>query len=152
MTRKFRLVTRKQTRCLKVSIPLSIYLNEKTSKIQNIQEKVIATGLPTGWIQQPTNDNTLLWFTHPVSSSLINVQINESLNVTIKVDGHKQTGESLSGISRSIESVSDLFQILSDISKLHICKGNTIEEFASVIDEETPKGMRMGKYIRILKS
>ena len=103
MPKKFRLITRKRTRCLKVSIPISIYLNEKTSKILDIQDKITASGLPTGWIQQPTNDDTLLWFTHPVSSSLINVQINESLHVTIK-DGHEQTGESLSGISTSIQS------------------------------------------------
>ena len=50
----------------------------------------------------------------------------------------------------SIQSVRDLYQTLTH-NELHICKESTTEEFASVIDEEILKGVRMGKYNLLFK-
>ena len=98
MGRKLRLHQRKyfdklqryKNETLQVSLPISIYYNEKTHNLQQLQERVDTLGLPTGWVQQPNQADETMVFTTLISSTFIMVvKINESLNVELKYDGHQ---------------------------------------------------------------
>ena len=159
MCRKLRLHQRKyfdklqryKNKTLQVSLPISVYYNEKTHNLQQLQERVDTLELPTGWVQQPNRIDETIVFTTLISTTVIMVvKINESLYVELKCDGHQINLHNSSQTLRylkKIESIHDLHNVLTNIITHNMCKGNSAEDFSEILGDETTwhTTVRMGK-------
>ena len=138
---------------LKISLPITIYLNKTIKNLQELHERVNVLGIPTGWNKLDHEESLVL---ARLYSSLGNAQavvilvtIDQSLHLTIQFDGHKLNLDEFQ-IQNKVNSFRQLNSVLSQIKGYCVCQGNLIEDFADVLTEETPTTTIMGKIQEII--
>ena len=78
------------------------------------------------------------------TSCCLLVTIDQSLDLTLQLDGHKLNLDEFQ-IPNKVNSFRQLNSVLSQIKGYCVCQGNLIEDFADILTEETQTTTIMGK-------
>ena len=134
-----------------VSVPITILQDERKETLLGLHEVASLLGLPTGWVEQQTDDpaNRMVLVTL-LETSVIMVTIDNSFNVALKCDGHVVNLNDFPQILRRVNNMRELHSILTTIRKYKVCRGNLVEEFKNVLDDETLRSVRMGVFAMII--
>ena len=114
---------------------LSFTLNKTIKNLQELHETVNVLGIPTGWNKLDHEESLVLARLYSSSGNaqavVILVTINQSLDLTLQLDGHKlNLGEFQ--IPNKVNSFRQLNSVLSQIKGYCVCQGNLIEDFAGI--------------------
>ena len=128
-------------------MPITILRDEKKETVLGLHEVLSLLELPTGWVQQQTDDppNRMVLVTL-LETSIIMVTIDNSFDVALKCDGHVVNLEDFPQILRRVNNMRELHSVLTTIAKYKVSRGNLIEEFKNVLDDETLTSVRMGAF------
>ena len=132
---------------------LPFTLNKTIKNLQELHERVNVLGIPTGWNKLDHEESLVLARLYSSSGNaqavVILVTIDQSLDLTLQLDGHKLNLDEFQ-IPNKVNSFRQLNSVLSQIKGYCVCQGNLIEDFADILTEETQTTTIMGKIQEII--
>ncbi len=132
-----------------ISLPIVLYFKTPVKTVVELIEKINISGLPTGWTHEHQQDSRNLVLTRVIWINeeyevMVMIKINEKLDIELKLDGKSIEVE---GISSTVTSLQVLYCVLNEIENKNVCKGNLVDEYIGVINEDTPTQIMFGKSI-----